>query len=603
MAKNINKIKSTIPSWNLSDLYSGVNDARIERDLKNWLKRAIRFEKQYKGKINSPNLKAEKLAKALIGLEEISEQSSKPGYFAQLVFAADANETTRAFVKKIEEKTTEISKHLLFFDLELADLPEAAIKRFLKAPELKKYAHFVKVVRSFKRHKLSEAEEKIIADKDLTGASAFARLFEELTSNAKYDIAKGGKKQILNQSRILALLYSPDRESRRKAADSLSRGLKQNAKFHAFIYNTLVQDKAIEDRLRQYSYPQQARHLANEVSKEVVETIVGVCDRNRGLVSDYYALKRKILGYKELHDYDRYAPITAAEKKVGFEEAKDIILESFGKFSPEMAEIAQKFFDDGWIDAQPRDGKRGGAFCSFVTADLHPYVFLNFLGSRRDVMTLGHELGHAIHAWLARPKGYFSFGAPLVLCETASVFGEMLVFDALKNSATSPKEKMSLLCGKIEDIFASSFRQIIMYEFESEAHKARGEKGELAVEAINDFWIRANRKMFGNSVRLGDDYKHWWMYIPHFIHTPFYVYAYSFGELLTLSLYAKYQKEGNAFIPKYLRLLEAGGSESPSRILSSFDINISKREFWQGGMDVLKKMIEEAKANYKAVKR
>ena len=583
--------------WDLSDLYSGLNDKKIERDLNDLLKRSQAFEKKYRGKINSAKLTPKTLINAVQDLEYISEKIGKLLSFAYLVFATDtANPENGAFLQRIQEKSTEARKHLMFFELEWIKLSNKKVSTLLENKSLAPYKHFLEQERVYKPHRLSEAEEKILDEKANTGSRAFSRLFDEVINNIQFKIKLDGKQLTLSETEILALLYDPDRNKRKTAAKSLTVGLKENAHVLTFIFNTLVQDHSLNDRLRSFEDPMDSRNMSNEIDKQTLSSLMTSCERNYDMVDTYYGLKKKLLGIKKFYDYDRYAPISADSEIITYKKGKEIILDSFHKFSPKMSNIAQKFFDKNWIDAEVRAGKRGGAFSHGTVPSAHPYVFTNYTGRMRDVMTLAHELGHGVHQYLSRTQGYFHSDTPLTTAETASVFAEILVFHKLMETEKNPKVKLALICGKLEDIFATVFRQVVLTRFEESLHHARRNQGELTAENINELWAEANAAMFGKSVEMTDDYRYWWMYIPHFIHSPFYCYAYSFGELLVLSLYSKYINEGNVFVPRYIELLSSGGSDAPDVLLDRVGVDIKDPDFWQGGLDLLREMVDEALA-------
>jgi len=584
MAKAAKKEKSGAEgiTWDLSDLYSNLKDKKIQRDIKDLFQKSEAFEKKYRGKINSPKL----TPKFLLNLS-----------FAYLVFAGNTrNPENGAFLQMIQEKSTEARKHLMFFELEWIKLSNKKVDSLLNNKILFQYKHFLEQERSYKPHKLSEPEEKILDEKANTGSRAFKRLFDEILNNIRFKIRLDGKTKSLSETEILALLYNPNRNKRKAGAKSLTVGLKENSHVLTYIFNTLVQDHALNDRLRLFEDPMDSRNLSNEIDKQTLDSLMTSCERNYDMVDTYYSLKKRLLGIKKFYDYDRYAPIFHYSEIINYKKSKEIILGSFHNFSPKMATIAQKFFDMNWIDAEVRDGKRGGAFSHGTVPSAHPYVFTNYTGTMRDVMTLAHELGHGVHQYLSRQQGYFQSDTPLTTAETASVFAEILVFHKLMETEKNPKTKLALICGKLEDIFATVFRQVVLTRFEESLHHARRDKGELTSENINELWAEANKPMFGKSVAMSDDYRNWWMYIPHFIHSPFYCYAYSFGELLVLSLYSKYINEGNVFVPRYIELLSSGGSDAPEVLLERVGVNIKDPGFWQGGLDLLREMVDEALA-------
>jgi oligoendopeptidase F len=581
-------------TWDLTELYNGFADPRIASDLAEALQLAQGFATTYRGAINN-TLTSRLLAEAMTELESLLDLAYRPACFAQLIHAADtSNPKAGALLQMVQEKSTAISTHLIFFDLDWADLDESVAAKLLADPALARYRHHLDNVRKFKPHKLSEPEEKIVAEMDNTGASAFQRLFDEQFGEMRFKVQLAEGEQELNEEETLALLHSPDRTKRKAGADGLTAGLRANQRLFSYIYNNLIQDHAVHDRLRNYDNPMSSRHLANEIDTPTVDALLDACDRNNGTVARYYKIKAKLLGITDFADYDRYAPIYDEDDvTVPFAQAQATVLSAYHAFSPEMASIAQQFFDKRWIDAEVRDGKRGGAFSHGMVPSTHPYVFANYTGGRRDVMTIAHELGHGVHQWLSRQQGLFHADTPLTMAETASVFGEMLVFQRLLKETSDKKSKLALLCGKVEDSFATVFRQAAMTRFEQRAHGARRAEGELTTESFNEHWLAANKVMFGDSVELRPDYGYWWMYIPHFIHTPFYCYAYSFGELLVLALYNRYEEEGPAFVPKYLELLSSGGSDKPEVLLSKIGIDINRTDFWDGGLRVLDRMVDE----------
>jgi oligoendopeptidase F len=581
--------------WDLSALFSGIDDPRIEETWSKAHADADAFASKYRGKIESSELTAEMLAQALKEYEALATSLAKPLGFAHLLFAADTGDPKLgAFLQKQMEKGTELNVKLMFFDLELMAAPEEVIASISQDPALENYRHYIQVVRTFSDHRLSEPEEIILEETANTGNRAWERLFEEVTSNHSYKLQRPGSGEIeeVSQEELLNLLRNPDRGVRQAAADAFTAGLKEMERVLVFTYNNLIQDKAVGDRLREYEYPEQSRHKANELDRETVDLVVSMCRENYGLVERFYNVKREILGLPELTHIDRYAPLFDAEEPVSWDEAKQIVLEAFGQFSEEMEARAREFFDKNWIDAEPRKGKRGGAFCAYNTPDTHPVMFQSYMNLADDVMTLAHELGHGVHASLSRAQSYFNFHGTLPLAELASTFGEMLVFEKLVAGATE-KDQLALYASKIEGIFATVFRQAAMFSFERRCHVARREEGELTPEQFGDIWQEELQTMFGNSVKLGDQHRSWWSYVSHFIAVPFYVYAYSFGELLVLSLYQRAKVEGPSFAGKYIELLRLGGSRSPQELMATVGVDLKSREFWQGGFDALEKLVGE----------
>ncbi|MCE5199950.1 MAG: M3 family oligoendopeptidase [Armatimonadota bacterium] len=589
----------TTVAWDLSDLYSGIDDPRIEETLDKSLARAKQFAEMYRGKINSDDLTAETLFASLKEYENLAEEMSKPANYAALVFSADTSKPEHgALLQHVQERQTEIALVLMFYDLELMAAKPEIIDRLVREEILAPYRHFIHAARLFRENRLSEPEERILEEKANTGGRAFERLFEEMVSAIEFKIVIDGEEQTLTEPEILALLRDPSREVRKSAAESLTKGLADNSRLITFVFNTLVYDKSIDDRLRRYQYPEEARNKSNELDAQTVETVIKTCVENYPLVARYYETKRDILGYDKLTHYDRYAPLFEAKRPYTFDEAREVVLASFGRFSEQMRDVADEFFKNNWIDAEPRKGKRGGAFCSYVTTDLHPYILQTYLNRQDDIMTMGHELGHGIHAYLSRPQGYLNYSSALPVAELASTFGEMLVFESIVEKADL-EDKLALYAEKIESNFATIFRQAAMYRFEQELHRARREQGELTADDISDIWQRNIQAMFLDSVEMGEGHQYWWMYVNHFIASPFYVYAYSFGELLVMALYSMYRQEGKSFVPKYLELLKAGGSCSPEDLLKRVGIDIKNPEFWQGGMKVMDQLIEEFEGLYK----
>ena len=582
--------------WNLADLFRSVDDPQIDADLQELEQRAIAFRKEYHGKIGVVDVTAETLLAAMEEYEAILRASTRPSQYANLMFSADTSDAARgALLQRVSEADTAINTHLIFLDLEIGAIPQEAFDHIIQDESLAKFRHYLERERVFAKHRLTEPEETVLAEVSVTGSQAFCRLFSEITSRMMFEVERDGEVVQLNQSQTLTLLYEPDRDTRRAAATAITAGLQGTHHPLAFIFNTLLQHKSTMDRLRHHEYPEQSRHLDNDVDREVVQHVVDVTVANYDIVHDYYGLKRGLLGLDSLSHYDTYAPLSPSRQEIPWGEARSLVEQSFANFTPKLGDMLPPFFDRGWIDAPVRQGKQGGAFCSYSSPDLHPYVMMNYTGKPRDVMTLAHELGHAVHGLLAADHHALDFHASLPLAETASVFGEMLVFERLQEQLDDPQERLNLLAGKLEDSFATVFRQVSMFRFEQDCHRARREEGELPVERINELWKGNIQEMFGESLTLGDDYAWWWLYIPHIIHTPFYVYAYAFGELLVLSLYARYQKQGEDFIPDYLALLAAGGSKSPAAICENAGIDITQREFWQGGMDLLRAMVAQAR--------
>jgi oligoendopeptidase F len=507
-------------------------------------------------------------------------------------------------MQKQRERGTGLNVKTMFFELELQAAPSELIDPLLVEPELGNYVHYVKAARMYSPHRLSEPEEIILEEMANTGSRAWVRLFEEITANQVFNLTKPGETEPkeCTQQEVLTLLRNPDRATRQSAADCLTAGLKELERVLVFNYNNLLQEQSVEDRLRKFEFPEHSRHLANELDKPTVDRVIRLCKENYGLVKRFYEVKREILGLSELTHIDRYAPLFETEEKVGWSDAKEIVLTAFGSFSQTLEAKAREFFDSNWIDAEPRKGKQGGAFCSYNTPDTHPVVFQTYQNQMDDVMTLAHELGHGVHASLSRAQTYLNFHGTLPLAELASTFGEMLVFEKLVASANL-KDKLALYADKVEGIFATVFRQAAMFSFEQRCHLTRRSDGELNSEQFGAIWQEEQQAMFGSSVTLGEQHKMWWTYVGHFIFAPFYVYAYSFGELLVLSLYQMAKAEGPSFSEKYIQLLQLGGSRTPHELMETVGVDLESETFWRGGFTAMERLVSDFEAlwsEYKA---
>lgn len=581
--------------WELSDLYAGPEDPALEADLRDALERARTLAERTRGRV--AELGAEELASTLDALEAALEPVARAAAFSELLFASDTGKAEHgALLQRVQERATQVRTELLFFELEWLAVPDERAEALLAEPVLAGRRHLLRSLRRYRPYVLSEAEERILEERANTGKRAFTRLFDEILSGLRFRVELEGGARDLAEEETLALLHEGDREVRRAAARGLTEGLQANASTLRFLFNTLVHDKAVEDRLRGYADPMDERNLANEIDGASVEALMGACESRHPLVERYYRTKARLLGLERLYEWDRYAPLPEARASRSFEEARRVVLDAYADFAPEMAEVAGRFFERRWIDAELRPGKRGGAFSAPTVPSAHPYVMLSYTGQLRDVMTVAHELGHGVHQYLARERGLFEQNTPLTTAETASVFGEMLVFRRLLREESDPRTRLALLCGKLEDAFATVFRQVVMTRFEQRLHAARREEGELPVERMNELWMEVNRPMHGDAVELTRDYAWWWLYIPHFVHTPFYCYAYAYGELLVLALLRRYDREGADFVPRYLDMLRAGGSESPAELVGRVGLDVTDPGFWDGGLAVLEEMVEEVEA-------
>ena len=583
--------------WDLSDLYAAHDDPRIDLTIKDCHARAERFSDRFRALIQDrETLTAESLLQGLRELEIIYESLGRVGSYAGLLYAADtAKPEYQDLTQRVEQRSTEVHNLLLFFELEWLKFDDTIASRLMADPTLEAYRHYLKSLRRHRPHTLTELEEKVINDRDNTGRNAFGRLFSEITSSLTFSFEKQGEKADLNLSQILSLLHEPDRGLRQSAMETLYNGLSQHGQVLTFIYDTLIQDQLTMDRLRSYPDPMAQRHLFNEIDGAAVKTMMAVVEENYGLAHDYFRLKAKLLKLPRLALYDQYAPVGKEVKPFPYHQARQVILAAFDAFDPKFRQIAAEFFDKNWIDAEIRKGKRGGAFCASPSPQLHPYILCNYDDNLRDVMTVAHELGHGLHGCLSRKQNYFNYDTPLTTAETASVFGEMLVFDYLLEHQTDREVQIALLAGKIEDIFATVFRQNVLTRFEEKAFAARTEK-RLTPDALGTLWLEANGKYYGDAVEMPDGYRWGWSYIPHFIHSRFYCYSYVFGQLLVLALYRMYKDEGKSFVPKYLALLEAGGSDSPEALLRPLGVNIHKPKFWQKGFEEIRALTAKLQA-------
>ena len=572
--------------WDLSDLYAAHDDPRIDLTIKDCYARAERFADRFRALMQDhETLTAESLLQALSELESIYETLGRVGSYAGLLYAADtAKPEYQDLTQRVEQRSTEVRNLLLFFELEWLKFDDTIASRLIADPTLEAYRHYLISLRRYRPHTLTELEERVINDRDNTGRNAFGRLFSEITSSLTFAFEKQGEKADLNLSQILSLLHESDRALRQSAMETLYQGLSQQGQVLTFIYDTLIQDQLTMDRLRSYPDPMAQRHLFNEIDGAAVKTMMAVVEENYGLAQDYFRLKAKLLKLPRLALYDQYAPVGKEVKPFPYQQARQVILAAFDAFDPKFRQIAAEFFDKHWIDAEIRKGKRGGAFCASPSPQLHPYILCNYDDNLRDVMTVAHELGHGLHGSLSRKQSYFNYDTPLTTAETASVFGEMLVFDYLLEHQTDPEVQIALLAGKIEDIFATVFRQNVLTRFEEKAFAARTEK-RLTHDALGMLWLEANGKYYGDAVEIPDGYRWGWSYIPHVIHSRFYCYSYVFGQLLVLALYRMYKDEGKSFVPKYLALLEAGGSDTPEALLEPLGVNTRAAEFWQKGFE------------------
>jgi oligoendopeptidase F len=581
-------------AWDLEPLVDGEGREGVERRLAEALTRAQAFAKRYAGKLDA--LDRDGLAEAMRELAAIYEQLGRTGTYAALRFSTNtADPANGALLQRVQEQETAIETTLLFFELEWAALSDERAEELVAGEEMTFCRHHLLNVRRYREHLLSEPEEKILAEKSLTGASAWTRLFEELTSAIA--VALPGEKEEGEKAPLdvaLSRLSLPDRDLRRETAEAVTAALVPGLRTRGFLFNTLLADKATDDRLRHYPHWLAARNLANEASDESVQALIEAVRGRYEIARRWYRLKARLLGVERLADYDRMASVTEDEVSFSFAQAREIVLDCYSSFSPELGDVARRFFDERRIDAPVRPAKRGGAFCASAVPSVEPYVLLNYTSRRRDVLTLAHELGHGVHFSLAARQGIFHQGTPLTLAETASVFGETVVFGRLLAEDSSPASRLALLAENLEDTIATVFRQVAMNRFEDLVHTARREEGELSVERFGELWTDSQGELLGDSVELTDGYRSWWSYIPHFIGSPGYVYAYAYGQLLALSVYERYEQTGPELVPRYLELLAAGGSRSPEELGRIVGIDLADPGFWEAGLDLVERQLTDA---------
>jgi oligoendopeptidase F len=584
-------------AWDLEPLVDGEGQAGVEPRMSEALTRARAFASRHAGKVEQ--LDADGLRAAMDELAAIHDLVGRAGYYAGLRFSTDtADPANGALMQRVQEQETAIQTTLLFFELEWAALSDERAEQLLAGDGLDFCRHHLLSVRRYREHLLSEAEEKILAEKSLTGASAWSRLFEELTSAIEVELpgeaGRDGQKLALDVA--LSRLSLADRDARRTTAEAVSAALAPGLRTRAFLFNTLLADKATDDRLRGYPHWLSARNLANEASDESVRALIEAVSGRYEIARRWYRLKAKLLGIERLADYDRMASVTEDEVSFSFAHAREIVQDCYATFSPELGALVARFFDERRIDAPVRPAKRGGAFCASAVPSVYPYVLLNYTSRRRDVLTLAHELGHGVHFALAARQGVFHQHTPLTLAETASVFGETIVFGRLLAEDSTPASRLALLAENLEDTIATVFRQVAMNRFEDLVHTARREQGELSVERFGELWADSQTEMLGDSVELTDGYRSWWSYIPHFIGSPGYVYAYAYGQLLALSVYQRYEQTGAELVPRYLEMLAAGGSRSPEELGAIVGVDLSDPGFWDAGLDLVERQLQDAEA-------
>jgi len=577
-------------AWDLSDLYENGDDPRLEADVEEAEAAAASFRERYHG--NVAGLDAAGLAEAIEERERIESTLTRAIYYAHLWFATDMADAPRgALVARLTEKGAAVDTQLLFFSLELADLDDDAAEALLAEDVLERWRHWLRSVRKYRPYLLSEPEEKVMTEKAVSGFAAWDRLYDELLGAIKVDL--DGEEVGFEDA--MSKLYSPDRDLRRRASEAVTAALEPGARTRRFVFNTIAVDRSIDDRLRGHETWISYRNLSNDTTDEAVQALVDAVVSRYDVVRRYYTLKARLLGLDRLSFYDRMAPLADDQTHVPWGEARQLVIDAFADFSPETGDIVERFFGEDWIDAPPRDGKRPGAFCATNVPGVHPYVFLNYTGDRRSVLTLAHELGHGLHGYLAAPLGLFNASTPLTTAETASVFGEALTFKRLLTLEEDPQRRLNLLAGRIEDSIATVFRQIAMNRFEDAVHTWRRDESELSSEKFEELWLGTQSDMFGDSVDI-DGYGSWWSYIPHFIGTPGYVYAYSYGCLFALSVFRKYELEGDSMVEPYLDLLRSGGSKPPAELAEMVGLDLTDPKIWASGIDALEAELDEAEA-------
>ncbi len=580
---------TALPVWDLSDLYPAPESPKLQADLREAEASAREFKDRYIGKIGSSP--GGVLATAIAEYERIEEILGRVGSYAQLLFSSDSsNAVYGQFYQTMSERATEISSHLIFFTLEINRIDDATFDRAFKAdPAMERYQPWLRDLRVFRPHQLSDEVEELLHDKDVTGQSAWSRLFDETVAGMRVSVAN----EALTVNAALEKLSAPDRSVRQAAGEAIGAAFNERIRLFSLITNTKAKDKEIIDRRRKYPRPGSYRNRSNVVEDEVVDALVtAVVDAYPRLSHRYYMMKAKWLGLPKLAHYDRNAPLPGDDdRKIGWNEARDRVLNAYGVFSPDLAEIGRRFFDNRWIDVPPREGKAGGAFSHPTVPSAHPYLLLNYHGRTRDVMTLAHELGHGVHQILAGSQGYLMSSTPLTLAETASVFGEMLTFRALLNAA-SPEQRRIMLTSKVEDMLNTVVRQIAFYRFETRIHDER-RSGELLPDRIGEIWREVQIESLGPAFEFSPEYNAFWAYIPHFVHSPFYVYAYAFGDCLVNALYSVFQSGHPGFQAKYLAMLRAGGTKRHRELLAPFGLDASDPAFWTKGLDVISGFIDE----------
>lgn len=576
--------------WNLSDLYPGMDSKELNRDREKVIQLSKKFNEGFRGKVAV--LSDKEFAEALTLYEEIIQIAGRISSFAYLQWSTSTEDANLGkFLQSSNELNSDVSQYVTFFNVEWLQLSDEQARQLIESKHLKKWRHFLVVSRMYKDHTLTEEAERVMSAKSVTGRTAWNRFFDETLGAARFKL----ENEEYSEQEVLSKLHDKDRRVRKLAHESLTQTFEELSRTLTYIFNTILADKHTNDKLRKYENWIDSRNLSNQTDRSTVDSLVSAVTGAYPSVQRYYRLKKRLLKLDHLYDYDRYAPISKASKQIKWGKAEKLILSAYGDFHPEMGRIASLFFENQWIDAAIKKGKRGGAYSASTVTNVHPYVFMNYDAQLRDVQTLAHELGHGVHQYLSASQGELQSSTPLTTAEMASVFGEMLVFSRLRSNLNDPQERLALLISKIDDTIATVFRQVSMNRFEDRIHTARRNEGELSTDQFSNYWIETQRELYGDSVTLTDEYKIWWCYIPHFLHTPGYVYAYAFGELLVLALYNSYEKsDKKTFSDNYLDLLSAGGSDWPHQLISKMGLDIKGKDFWLNGLSLFDKMVTEA---------
>lgn len=582
--------------WDLSDLYSGINDPMLKKDKDLINKEILKISNTYREKFSTSTVTADEFYDAIVNYEKIWLLVNKVCDYASLVYSID---TKSAEIGKLYQEALELesntSSELMFFELGIIAIPDSEFKKLLSDKRINEYSPYLKKTRVYKPYTLTEKEEIILTKKSQTSSQAFVRLFDQFDSSVRYELMVDGKKLSLTYSGIIPYLTShTDRSTRKKAAEAMSKALSNEGSTYSFILNTLLADKKTTDELRGHTSAQQATFLQYQIDPEIVDSMTNAVEKGYSLSEKFYLAKQKLMKISRLYEWDRYVlPYVTKNSSYTWEESCEIVLRSFRSFSPTFESIAKQFIDNKWIHAEMLPTKRSGAYCSYTVPSIHPYILVNFAGEIRDVTTLAHELGHGIHGYLSRDVKFLQFWPSTSIAEIASIFAEALIFDEIYSKETDKKVKANLLAEKIQNIFASIFRQNAFFLFEGDIHRHRREKGELSIDDFNNYFQNRLQAMFGGGLQLSDGHANWWMTILHFYHYNFYVFSYAFGEMLSLSLYAKYKKEGQKMVADYTKALTTGGTKSPKEVTMMMGIDITEPDFWNNGLKLIDGYIDE----------